>query len=289
MPGDHSHGKSRRVRRSDTRLPDPTADRHHIGVGQDMSRPARASPLRRRRLLPCAEFPADIGVRALPGVPGWPGRLGGGCPKHHQGFPHSSFRSRGELSRHAAVSRNAWCVRPGALVSLRALGQIAPVRALIVGGSSGVGLALGEALAARGHALLLASSDARDLEAQASHLRLMHGVQVEIVAADATYPEEFLGKIVSAGKRFGAIQGLFFPIGASIDGDAGTLPTAEIRRLIDANLLTVMAVVGHFLPELLAANQGYIVGFGSVAAARGRRTNVIYAAAKRGLVSYFES
>jgi len=163
------------------------------------------------------------------------------------------------------------------------------VRALLVGASAGVGRALSEALAARGDALLLVASDARDLVPQASHLRLMYGVHVEIVAADAIRPEEFLGKIISTAQSFGEIQGLFFPIGASRNDDFGTLPVDEARWLIDANLLTVMAVVGHFLPFLLAANHGCIVGFGSIAAIRGRRTNIVYAAAKRGLASYFES
>ncbi len=158
-----------------------------------------------------------------------------------------------------------------------------------MGASAGVGRALSEALAARGDALLLVASDARDLEPQASHLRLLYGVQVEIVAADAIRPEEFLEKIISAAQTFGEIEGLFFPIGASTSDDIGTLPVEKARWLIDANLFTVMAVVGHFLPALLTTNHGYIVGFGSIAAVRGRRTNITYAAAKRGLASYFES
>jgi NAD(P)-dependent dehydrogenase (short-subunit alcohol dehydrogenase family) len=40
---------------------------------------------------------------------------------------------------------------------------------------------------------------------------------------------------------------------------------------------------------MLARGQGAIVGFGSVAAERGRGRNVVYAAAKRGLLSVFES
>lgn len=158
-----------------------------------------------------------------------------------------------------------------------------------MGASGGVGRALGEALAKRGDALLLAASDPRDLEPQASHLRLRFGVRIDVVAADATRPEECLGKITSAAQKFGEIQGLFFPLGASRDDDDGTLPVNEARRLLDANLLTVTAVVGHFLPLFLASNHGCIVGFGSVAAVRGRGANVVYAAAKRGLASYFES
>ncbi len=43
------------------------------------------------------------------------------------------------------------------------------------------------------------------------------------------------------------------------------------------------------MPILPARSRGVIVGFGSVSATRGRNTNVVYAAAKRALASYFES
>ena len=62
-----------------------------------------------------------------------------------------------------------------------------------------------------------------------------------------------------------------------------------MAALVNANLVSVMAAVGQFLPAMLARNGGNIVGIGSVAALRGRGGNVAYAAAKRGLESYFES
>lgn len=163
------------------------------------------------------------------------------------------------------------------------------MRALVVGASAGVGRALSEALAMRGDALLLVASDTRDLEAQAAHLRLVYDVHVEIVVADASRPAECLDSIRLAASTFGYIDGLFFPIGVSQPDDRGTLPFGEVRRLFDVNLLMIVGVIGHFLPNLLMSDRGCIVGFGSVAAIRGRRANVIYAAAKRGLESYFES
>ena len=63
------------------------------------------------------------------------------------------------------------------------------MRALVVGASAGVGRALAEGLAARGYDLLLVASDQRDLDAEAAHLRLTHGVAVTTVAADAAKPE----------------------------------------------------------------------------------------------------
>lgn len=163
------------------------------------------------------------------------------------------------------------------------------MKALVVGASAGVGRALSEVLAARGDALLLVASDARDLEAQAAHLRLVYSVHVETVTADAGRPEECLDCIRFVADTFGHIDGMFFPIGVSRSDDRGTLPLDEARRLFDANLLIVVGVIGHFLPDLLASGHGSIVGFGSVAAIRGRRANIVYAAAKRGLESYFES
>ena len=55
------------------------------------------------------------------------------------------------------------------------------------------------------------------------------------------------------------------------------------------NFLSVLSVVRSLLPRLLETRRGVIVGFGTVAAIRGRARNVAYAASKRALESYFES
>jgi short-subunit dehydrogenase len=159
----------------------------------------------------------------------------------------------------------------------------------VVGASAGVGRALSEALAVRGGELLLIASDARDLQAQAAHLRLVYDVRVETVSCDASRPSECLNNIRSAAETFGHFDRMFFPIGLSFPNDCGVLSLAEVQQLFDVNLVTIVGVIGHFLPDLLASDHGSIVGFGSVAAIRGRRTNIVYAAAKRSLESYFES
>ena len=163
------------------------------------------------------------------------------------------------------------------------------MRAFVLGASAGLGRALTEALAARGDDLLLVASDPCDLEAQAAHLRLVYGVKVEILATDAAHTAQCLEHIRTAAARFGAIDAILFPIGLSLSEDCGTLPLQQTQQLINVNLLTVVGAIGQFLPDLLASNFGSIVGFSSVAATRGRGANIVYAAAKRGLESYFES
>lgn len=163
------------------------------------------------------------------------------------------------------------------------------MRALIVGASAGVGRALCEALAQHGAALLLVASDARDLDALAVHLRLVYRAEVETVAVDATRVAECIEEISRAAASFGLIDSLYFPIGASRWDDHGLLGMDQAGAILNSNLAVVIGLTAQFLPQLLALPQAQIVGFSSIAAIRGRKTNMVYSAAKRGLESYFES
>ena len=161
--------------------------------------------------------------------------------------------------------------------------------ALVVGASAGVGRALCEALAQRGEALFLVASDARDLDALAAHLRLVYRVEVQTVAADATRVADCVEQVGKAAAIFGAIDSLYFPIGASRADDRGLLSVEQASAILNTNLAVVIGLTTRFLPQLIKLPQARIVGFSSIAAIRGRKANVVYSAAKRGLESYFES
>jgi short-subunit dehydrogenase len=163
------------------------------------------------------------------------------------------------------------------------------VTCIVVGASSGLGRALSEELAGRGHPLVLVSSDARDLLPLASDLTVRFGVAVRIVAADAADHAGLAAEIDDAVPSGQAIAAILFPVGAVAAGDDGMLEPAAAERLVRVNLLSVSSVVARLLPRLISQGHGTIVGFGSIAALRGRSRNVVYAAAKRALESYFES
>ena len=160
---------------------------------------------------------------------------------------------------------------------------------VVVGASSGLGRALTEALARRGHGLLLVAGDARDLEPLAADLRITHRVETRTLAHDAADHAGLAAGIEAALGAKEGIDGLLFPIGWSDDADDLTLPAARSEELVRVNFLAVTSVVQRLLPRMLARGRGVIVGFSSVAAERGRGRNAIYAAAKRALASYFES
>lgn len=159
---------------------------------------------------------------------------------------------------------------------------------VVVGATAGVGRALAELLAANGEDLVLMASDARDLTALASHIRTVHQRRVDTLVVDAAQPHDAL-EALDRLLVDRTPDHLFFPIGASRSDDQGELGAAEASMLISINLTTVIAIVARFLPRFVARNSGSIVGFGSVASVRGRSSNMVYAAAKRGLESYFES
>jgi short-subunit dehydrogenase len=164
------------------------------------------------------------------------------------------------------------------------------VTAVVVGASAGLGRALAAALAAAGHALVLVASDARDVEALAADLRLRHGVRAVALGLDLGRAGADVEPLVRAADALGGADHLLLPIGWTAEAarDDGTLDQETAERLLRTNFLSVTAVVARFLPGLRQRPGARVVGFGSVAAARGRRANLVYASAKRALQTYFE-
>ncbi|MEZ5460426.1 SDR family NAD(P)-dependent oxidoreductase [Dokdonella sp.] len=160
--------------------------------------------------------------------------------------------------------------------------------AIVIGASSGVGRALSVVLAQAGQPLLLVASDARDLAPLCSDLHLRFGVQAKGLAIDLAGNPDPGARVIEALKDMPAASTLLLPAGMSRSDDDGSLGAAAIGQLLAINLHAPLAIAHALLPSLVES-RGVIVGFGSIAGARGRSRNVVYAAAKRGLETYFES
>lgn len=160
--------------------------------------------------------------------------------------------------------------------------------AIVVGASSGLGRALATELAARGYALLLVASDRRDLDALGANLNLVHGTAVRSLALDLAREADPGARIVATLDGMPPTSALLLPIGQSREDDDLSLGAARIGELLAVNLHAPLAILHALLPRLLES-RGSVVLFGSVAAIRGRGRNVVYAGAKRALVSLYES
>ena len=157
---------------------------------------------------------------------------------------------------------------------------------LILGASAGLGRALAEEYASAGFDLVLVSRDQRDVEALTAHLRTRFGILAIALAADFADDDGYLPGVEEALTRVSPLRGVLLPIGASDPDDEIGLSDHLMRRLVNSNFLNPCRLLNALLPRL---HGGEIVGFGSVAALRGRTRNAAYAASKRALMSYFES
>jgi short-subunit dehydrogenase len=114
-------------------------------------------------------------------------------------------------------------------------------------------------------------------------------VRVAALARGVSAEPGWAGEVRTAVEREGPVDAMLFPIGASRKDDRGTLGEQATLDLLGTNLAGVMHLVAAMLPGMLERRGGCIVGFGSIAAARGRGQNVVYSAAKSGLRTYFQS
>jgi short-subunit dehydrogenase len=161
---------------------------------------------------------------------------------------------------------------------------------LIVGASAGLGRCLSQQLASLGHDLILISSSREDLKAMASDLKIRHRIKVEIIPADISAGDEYLDEVEKIIKTMKGLDGIFCPVGAVSDSDDLCLYPARVGLLTNVNYMSVASLITRLWPFLTQQpRRTVVVGFGSIAAVRGRSQNIAYSAAKRALMSFFES
>src|SRR5262249_61029241 len=68
--------------------------------------------------------------------------------------------------------------------------------------------------------------------------------------------------------------------------DAIGIPLADIRAVIDRNLLSCILCCREAAPDMMARKNGRIITIGSIAGCFGRDEGVIYAVAKAGMHEY---
>ncbi len=160
-------------------------------------------------------------------------------------------------------------------------------RALIIGATAGLGRALAEEFAAAGWDLVLTGRDAADLAALAQDLRLQRGVAIEGIVLRLEDPASNWD-LSAIGATGVPLQAVLIPAGMVSVWDDATLPAEAAQELWRVNYLGPTQAIAQILPYVVRDGQGVIVGFGSIAATRGRARNLHYGAAKRALAAYFE-
>jgi 2-hydroxycyclohexanecarboxyl-CoA dehydrogenase len=152
-------------------------------------------------------------------------------------------------------------------------------RALVTGGSKGIGEGIARRLAADGaHVIVLA----RGLEAAEAVAAEIGGSAVSADIADA----EAVGAVVKAA---GTLDVLVNNAGFD-DFDYLTNTTPERwRQLLAVNLEGMFACTQAALPAMQAAGYGRILNIGSEAGRIGSKGNAVYATTKAGIIGFSKS
>ncbi len=160
--------------------------------------------------------------------------------------------------------------------------------ALITGGASGVGKAIGARLVREGCRVILCDIDQGKLDVAVADIGAEAGLAADVTKEQAV---EQLADTVFA--RFGAVHLLFNNAGVGL-GEANrkiwTLPLNDWRWGIDVNVLGVVHGIKAFVPRMLASGeQGVVINTSSSnGGLRSLPNTPIYAASKAAVTSISE-
>lgn len=155
-------------------------------------------------------------------------------------------------------------------------------RAMVTGGTHGLGMAIAEGLASAGAELIITSTTPSKLEVSLAHYK-SKGYTATGYIFDVTDEKLAADKVAEIEKE-GAIDILVNNAGIIKRESALTMPVSDFRRVVDVDL------VGPFIMSQLVANSmitrgsgGKIINICSMMSELGRNSVSAYAAAKGGL------
>jgi short-subunit dehydrogenase len=149
------------------------------------------------------------------------------------------------------------------------------LHAIVVGGSSGIGLAIGEALRARRYAV--SNLSRRPAPAGAADVSY---------ACDVTSAGDVIGGVASSIAAHGPCDVLVYAAGIPAMGRTLAVPQVEARRCFEVNFWGLDRVVRELLPSMTARRRGAILVVSSLVALRAVPFEAYYAASKAAVARY---
>lgn len=161
-------------------------------------------------------------------------------------------------------------------------------RVLVTGGSSGIGFAIASALLAKGGKVVITGRRADALAAAVAQLRTSYA-DVGNVAADVATPEGRAATLDQALEALGGLDILVNNAGGVRAGRLEQTSEAELRAMIEVDLVAPMLLTRAALAPLRASGEAMVVNVSSGIALVGAPFYATYAAAKAGLAHFGES
>ncbi len=159
-------------------------------------------------------------------------------------------------------------------------------RAVITGGSSGIGEACARAFAAEGVHLVLAARRAERLERLAAELEETYGIEVltrGLDVRDREAVEAFVGGLTAPWRSIDILvnnAGLARGLTGLQAGD-----TADWDEMIDTNLKGLLYVTRAVLPGMVERGSGHVINIGSIAGHEAYPNGNVYCATKHAVAA----
>ncbi|GGC88943.1 SDR family NAD(P)-dependent oxidoreductase [Chelatococcus reniformis] len=143
--------------------------------------------------------------------------------------------------------------------------ELAGKTAFVTGGASGIGLALGTALAGAGMKVMLADIEAAALTVAVEELK-GRGADARGVICDVADPTSIERAAEAAYEAFGRVHVVCNNAGVAGGGGVDDISLDDWRWVIDVNLMGVLHGIRTFVPHLRAHGEGgHIVNTASLA------------------------
>jgi hypothetical protein len=159
---------------------------------------------------------------------------------------------------------------------------------LVTGGSTGIGAAFAEALAAEGARLVLVARGRERLEGVAATLRARHGAQVEVHAEDLSAPGAARRVFDAVTAKVGEVDVLINNAGFATYGRFAALPFARQSEELALNVVALVELTHLFLPGIERVLGG-VIQVASTAAFQPVPFMAVYAATKAFVLSFSEA
>lgn len=158
-----------------------------------------------------------------------------------------------------------------------------PKTAIITGSTSGIGLGLAEAFAARGYNLVFNGLEENGAEI-ASGVAKAHGIQAFFSSANMLHPEQIREMVAQAEERFGRVDVLINNAGVQHVAPIDEFPEAKWDLIIGVNLSSAFHTSKAVWPGMKKRGFGRIINIASVHGIRASEYKAAYISAKHGII-----